>query len=53
MKILLTSGAGEIAACYAKTQLAKAKFNWVATRGLDEKYLDLWKWQHYCQSSKL
>ena len=53
MKILLTGGAGEIAACYAKMQLAKAKFNWVATRGLDEIFLYLWKWQQYCQSLKL
>lgn len=42
---------GDIAVCYANTNLAKAELGWVATRGLDEMCRDLWRWQQYCEKS--
>lgn len=42
---------GDIAICYANTNLAKAELGWVATRGLDEMCRDLWRWQQYCEKS--
>jgi len=36
---------GDIAACYAKADKAKAELDWVATRGIDEMCASLWKWQ--------
>lgn len=45
--------AGDIAACYANTALAKAELGWEATRGLDEMCRDLWRWQQYCLAAKL
>ena len=41
--------AGDIAACYANTKLAKTELNWVATLGLDEMCQSMWVWQNYCQ----
>jgi UDP-glucose 4-epimerase len=42
---------GDIAVCYADTNLAKAELGWVATRGLDEMCSDLWRWQQYCDKN--
>jgi UDP-glucose 4-epimerase len=39
---------GDIASCYANTDLAKAELGCVATRGLDQMCADLWQWQQYC-----
>lgn len=36
---------GDIAACYAKVDKAKAELDWEATRGIDEMCASLWKWQ--------
>ena len=38
--------AGDVAACYADTTLAKQSLNWVAKRGLDEMCRDSWNWQN-------
>lgn len=45
--------AGDIAACYANTEFAKVELGWVATRNLEEMCRDMWKWQQYCQVTKL
>jgi UDP-glucose 4-epimerase len=42
---------GDIAICYANTELAKTELDWVAARGLDEMCSDLWRWQQYCSKS--
>jgi UDP-glucose 4-epimerase len=42
---------GDIAICYANTDLARAELGWAATRGLDEMCADLWRWQQYCNKS--
>jgi len=38
--------AGDVAACYADTTLAKQSLNWIAERGLDEMCRDSWNWQN-------
>ena len=42
---------GDIAICYANTNLAKAELGWVATHGLNDMCSDLWRWQQYCGKS--
>ena len=37
--------AGDIAACYANADKAKAELHWQAERGLDEMCASLWNWQ--------
>lgn len=37
--------AGDIAECYAKTELAEKKLGWKAKYGLEEMMRDQWKWQ--------
>ncbi len=36
---------GDIAACYACTDRARAELNWVAEKGIDEMCADSWRWQ--------
>jgi UDP-glucose 4-epimerase len=36
---------GDIATCYAATDLARTELGWEAKHGLDEMCRDLWKWQ--------
>ncbi len=36
---------GDIAACYAKVDKAKAELDWEATLGVDEMCASMWKWQ--------
>ena len=36
---------GDIAACYAKCDKAKAELGWVAAYGIDEMCADTWRWQ--------
>ncbi len=36
---------GDVAVCYASTQLAKTELGWEAARGLDEMCVDAWRWQ--------
>ncbi len=36
---------GDIDACYADPQRAKALMGWAATRGLDQMCVDSWRWQ--------
>jgi UDP-glucose 4-epimerase len=42
---------GDIAICYADTNLAKVELGWVAMRGLVEMCRDLWRWQLYCDKN--
>ena len=37
--------AGDIAACYANADKAKAELHWQAQLGLDDMCASLWKWQ--------
>lgn len=43
--------AGDIAICYANTDLAGKELGWVATRGLNEMCADLWRWQQFCATA--
>ena len=36
---------GDVATCYAATDLARIEMGWEARRGLDEMCRDLWAWQ--------
>lgn len=36
---------GDIATCYADTQLAKEELGWVAEQSLEQACADVWKWQ--------
>ena len=37
--------AGDAAECWADPSRAKAELSWVATRGLEEMCVDVWRWQ--------
>jgi len=37
--------AGDIAVCYAATDLAERELGWKATRGIDQMCADTWRWQ--------
>lgn len=39
---------GDIASCYANTELAKAELGCEATRDLEKMCADLWQWQQFC-----
>jgi len=43
--------AGDIATCYANTELAEKELGWVATRGLNQMCADLWRWQQFCATA--
>ena len=36
---------GDIAVCYAATELAERELGWKATRGVDQMCADAWRWQ--------
>ena len=36
---------GDVAACYAKTNLARDVLGWTASRTLEEMCVDHWRWQ--------
>jgi UDP-glucose 4-epimerase len=37
--------AGDIAVCYAATDLAERELGWKAARGIDQMCADAWRWQ--------
>ena len=41
----LIGGPGDVAACYAKTSLARDVLGWSASRSLEEMCVDHWRWQ--------
>ena len=42
---ILPRRAGDIAVCYAATDLAERELGWKATRGIDQMCADAWRWQ--------
>ena len=36
---------GDVPVCYADASLAKARFGWQATRGIEDMVRDAWRWQ--------
>ena len=44
-RILVTGGAGDIAAAWADTSLAEQELGWRAERRLEDMCADAWRWQ--------
>ncbi len=41
---------GDIATCYANTDMARQELGWQAERGLADMCADAWRWQQYCDN---
>lgn len=39
--------AGDVAICYAATDLAESELGWKATRGIEQMCADTWRWQRH------